>query len=509
MVTIYHLSMLLFLICPQNGQETSTTTNAQQFATLSHIILASTAAFLVFIIVLSYIDATKCRINDFYKLSCLINAAIHTLDMLSDILFTAQLSFHLQINEPSPLFLIFVTSILFIIIPILITLAQLNHEINKHWIKNDQLNSWISKNVKILYCLSILLGSSFASVDVCCSHLFQMDVFSLPIARKRLIGFQNKIYSLVLCENVPQLALQILYAYVYKPELTWRDEIVYISMAFSVISIIAALFSWKSRKNVLDSQDYVSIQFDVKGHAVCSNITKCKKRVNQIKECLSGVLGIEKSLIEITKPSQIPHGLLIKINIFVNYVKAVDTNWKGILNDAAHSGQVGQIFKESWNLSTSPSITNIQYKINQRKNTIYIKVISPKPNNKLLFDQNIKKKPLKSLIPFIKKDYGTSHETKQEQCLSLPLMPIIKNDYVTNDETKQETDSFSSIDSVQNTTQTKLDENPLLYEKNWTLLMDAIEQNCLLAQQYGVFKAMRSVTDNLLEDDEKYRTLYV
>eukprot|EP01083_Nonionella_stella_P258645 883789_1 len=143
-------------------------------------------------------------------------------------------------------------------------------------------------------------------------------------------------------------------------------------MAFSVISIISALFSWKSRKNVLDSQDYVSIQFDVKGHDVCANITKCKKRVNQIKECLSGVLGIEKSLIEITKPSQIPHGLLIKINIFVNYVKAVDTNWKGILNDAAHSGQIGQIFKESWNLSTSPSITKIQYKINQRKNTIHM-----------------------------------------------------------------------------------------------------------------------------------------
>ncbi len=38
--------------------------------------------------------------------------------------------------------------------------------------------------------------------------------------------------------------------------------------------------------------------------------------------------------------------------------------------------------------------------------------------------------------------------------------------------------------------------------------MDAIEQNCALSQQYGVFKALRQVALNLLTGDEKYRTLF-
>ena len=40
------------------------------------------------------------------------------------------------------------------------------------------------------------------------------------------------------------------------------------------------------------------------------------------------------------------------------------------------------------------------------------------------------------------------------------------------------------------------------------MLVEGIEQNCPIPDQYDVFKAMRKVPKNLLLGDEKYRTLY-
>ena len=45
-------------------------------------------------------------------------------------------------------------------------------------------------------------------------------------------------------------------------------------------------------------------------------------------------------------------------------------------------------------------------------------------------------------------------------------------------------------------------------QDNWDMLLEGIEQNCPIQDQYSVFKAMRKVAQNLLIDDEKYRTLY-
>ena len=40
------------------------------------------------------------------------------------------------------------------------------------------------------------------------------------------------------------------------------------------------------------------------------------------------------------------------------------------------------------------------------------------------------------------------------------------------------------------------------------MLVEGVEQNCPIPDQYDVFKAMRKVAKNLLLGDEKYRTLY-
>lgn len=45
-------------------------------------------------------------------------------------------------------------------------------------------------------------------------------------------------------------------------------------------------------------------------------------------------------------------------------------------------------------------------------------------------------------------------------------------------------------------------------QANWEMIIEAIRGNCPLKDQYSVFKAIRKVAQNLLIDDDKYRTLY-
>ncbi len=40
------------------------------------------------------------------------------------------------------------------------------------------------------------------------------------------------------------------------------------------------------------------------------------------------------------------------------------------------------------------------------------------------------------------------------------------------------------------------------------MLVESIRSNCPVQEQYSVFKAMRKVAQNLLMNDDKYRTLY-
>merc|ERR1712176_1518716 len=51
-------------------------------------------------------------------------------------------------------------------------------------------------------------------------------------------------------------------------------------------------------------------------------------------------------------------------------------------------------------------------------------------------------------------------------------------------------------------------DNHLIRQENWDMLVEGVEQNCPIPDQYDVFKAMRKVAKNLLLGDEKYRTLY-
>merc|ERR1719295_1869379 len=80
-----------------------------------------------------------------------------------------------------------------------------------------------------------------------------------------------------------------------------------------------------------------------------------------------------------------------------------------------------------------------------------------------------------------------------------PMAPVAAPDPVI---AKQQSQIFGAM------LQQKDKAHHLQREENWDMLVEGIEQNCPRPEQYSVFKAMRRVSQNLLQADEKYRTLY-
>ena len=148
---------------------------------------------------IGYIDARYCRINDFFSISTIVITLFQVLDLSSDIFLS--ISIYQQINTKDQLYeILFILSLVFIILPIIISIYQLWHQIKKHWWKQDHIKLWLRNNDKLLYFLSIFLGSSFSATQFVNSNLFSKYMFSMGLSNIDRIRFQTKRYSVVILE---------------------------------------------------------------------------------------------------------------------------------------------------------------------------------------------------------------------------------------------------------------------------------------------------------------------
>ena len=322
------------------------------------------------IVFLSYIDAKFIRINDFHETGSLIAVVILLMDYISDILFALHL---LCYDDNDMLYISGLVCIFFIIFPLIISLIQLHLQF-KDWQRFDDINAYISDNAYMLYGLSLLLGSAFTAISLCHSRLFDIYKLDIPLNKMQLLNFRNKrIYSVVFFENIPQILVQIGYII----SISENGSIVYATMTFSVLSVFLTVLSIRTYKNLEESRDYVQMAVDVKGKVIYDKISKCKNRIYLLRKQLSGLFGVSIKSIEVQRPTQIPNGLRVSMNIYINNTKSIDINCNKLLAEAIKSGQVGQIFKECWDLSAVPTVDNQKYKKHESKlrkeNTVKIK----------------------------------------------------------------------------------------------------------------------------------------
>ena len=109
---------------------------------------------------------------------------------------------------------------------------------------------------------------------------------------------------------MPQLALQ---AWFLTFQAKGINGIVYASMSFSLLSIIISVASMASQKNIVKSQDFVTVEFDVLGRSIMSNKKKCQNRVKAIQGAISSLLGLNERVLEIIRPTTVKKGLRVHI----------------------------------------------------------------------------------------------------------------------------------------------------------------------------------------------------
>ncbi len=173
-------------------------------------------------------------------------------------------------------------------------------------------------------------------------------------------------------------------------------------MTCSILSIIISILSMISQRNIVRSTGYCTIKFDVTGPAVVNSMSKCRNRVKQLQTQTASLLGLNKNLVEIVRPTEIKKGLRICINIFVNNATAIDMNIEKEINNSKQSGELTQIMKISWELSSTPIISNIKYGKHESKerrdNKVVIKAYSePVKNTTVMMSRIISDSEKRSL----------------------------------------------------------------------------------------------------------------
>ena len=188
--------------------------------------------------------------HDDFKIVSVVLFGVYTWDYFSDIFFASNL---LKETERTALTsTLFAASSLFIVVPVIKGFLDLV-KAQKEWlgspVMSDRYSKWWDQYGTILYFLSFACGSPFSAIDVVNSNLFGTRLFGMGLMQEDLRNFnRNRLISVVLLENCPQLLLQIFYAvFVEQGEV---GAVSVTAMVSSALSIFVAFLDYISTERV-------------------------------------------------------------------------------------------------------------------------------------------------------------------------------------------------------------------------------------------------------------------
>ena len=262
-------------------------------------------------------------------------------------MFSIQLwNWQYRLGNKSFFAIIFSLGILFIILPIILNLYQLQKEINKHWIHDmdnkEALSVWIQSNIKFLYLFSIFTGSSFTAIEFCNSGLFGLYHFNMGLNKRQLLIFRNKrLYSIILFENIPQLIIQIIYVLYNFNKVTF---ISILASCFSLISILTNLMEYFIQKTLLLDETLCIIKLEIYCDKI-SNLTNKLFQINIVNKRnkfeneLSKILKVNIFFVELLPPIQTNYGLDLIFHVRSNLIyKQINNIQKQIQNQTNKKG---------------------------------------------------------------------------------------------------------------------------------------------------------------------------
>ena len=299
----------------------------------------------VIIAIIAIIDARYIRINELFTSSSIIVALFYANDFISDVFFCLKVCVYafIDVNNDSDddnnknrgaYVILFFLSLTFIILPLTLNVIQLYFELSK-WqndviLKQTQVKQWINTNVKLLYFLAVMSGSSFSAISLCNSHLFKLKVFGMGLPRYYQSLFQSKRFlSIVVCENLPQLLIQaiVLVLSIQDGKNTNGLLITIFAMIFTIVSIILSSVEFAFASRNLKSGSIMSIEFTIESIALAKlNMMKFNSKIVfsnclKLRHIMSKRLHIPMDQIDRLLPLQVSNGVVFRFIIDIDPVQ--------------------------------------------------------------------------------------------------------------------------------------------------------------------------------------------
>ncbi len=133
------------------------------------------------------------------------------------------------------------------------------------------------------------------------------------------------------------------------------DEVVILSTAFSLISIIVAVFTVITQKAVMQNQSFIVIGFDVKDQCIRA---KMARKINDVIKGISAILGVDKRAINIELGHFVSGGG-IHLDIQVDVNGNVESEYRQSVQRAIDSGSVAELFQVQWRLRNVPIVSGL------------------------------------------------------------------------------------------------------------------------------------------------------
>ena len=342
-----------------NDQSNETTFECSNVINSFGLTIGLVITIFVIITVAGTIDSIKIRKNDIFHPFALVPPLLYLLDQLSDIFLSIQIYCYAY-SQNRIFIILFVCSILFIIIPGILSLYQMHTNIKSKWIDHKYIGNiikiYILQYSKMLYFFSIITGSAFTGINICNSNIFGLKCFDMRLPKHEQIYFnQQRIYSMILLENIPQIIIQIIFTIsISKP-----DFITIMSFIFSFISIISSIFSYFTYQSISSNNNYIVIQFNISSNEIVSKYKSISQQTRKLKTEISKTLSIETLTIDVLKPAPTNQGINQTILVNIPPTNANNTTiseYETKMFDSIKSGNLSSKIVKCWNLTNIPRV---------------------------------------------------------------------------------------------------------------------------------------------------------
>ena len=167
---------------------------------------------------------------------------------------------------------------------------------------------------KKLIILTGICGSAYAAVELCNSRAFGLGIFNMGLTEMHLRAFHStRIYSTIMCENIPQLIIQLWYLH----EQNKFDVIVTWSFISSIVSIFIAIVDVYSTMSLVRAMKMSKKQGFLNGQSYSFElIGDCIVKHRSMRKLFASIIEVDQRCVELNLCVKTTEGLQFGFTVY-------------------------------------------------------------------------------------------------------------------------------------------------------------------------------------------------